>query len=107
MVSHGFDLLHGAKSSYYDFSNTLGKNNNLIWHLETYLNTDDLWGDFEEDLGHLNVGMMAISSIIDMWLDDYEAYGEDAGAASFYMAAETVAEPAIDIVNDLQRRFLG
>jgi hypothetical protein len=26
VIGNGFDLMHGAKSSYYNFGNTLGKN---------------------------------------------------------------------------------
>lgn len=42
IIGNGFDLLHGAKSSYYDFRDSLGKNNYLRWCLETYLNAENL-----------------------------------------------------------------
>lgn len=70
IIGNGFDLLHGANSSYYDFRDSMGKNNHLRWCLETYLNAENLWGNFEEALGHLNVSMMASTDIVDMWLDD-------------------------------------
>ena len=105
IIGNGFDLLHGAKSSYYDFRDSLGKNNYLRWCLETYLNAENLWGNFEEALGHLNVSMMASTDIVDMWLDDYEAYNEDSSYADFFAAAETAAGPAVTIANDLPRIF--
>lgn len=105
VIGNGFDLLHGAKSSYYDFADSLGKNNYLIFCLEIYLNVDSIWADFESALGHLNVGMMANSDNLDMNLDMYEAYDEDASAASFYAASEESARPALVIVDDLPKRF--
>lgn len=105
IIGNGFDLLHGAKSSYYNFRDSLGKSNNLRRCLETYLNTDNLWGNFEEALGHLNVSMMANADIVDMWLDDYEAYNKDSSYADFFAAAETAAGPAVTIANDLPRIF--
>lgn len=83
IIGNGFDLLHGAKSSYYDFRDSMGKGNYLRWCLETYLNAENLWGNFEKVLGYLNVSMMASTDIVDMWLDDYEAYDEDSSYADF------------------------
>jgi hypothetical protein len=42
IIGNGFDLMHGVKSSYYSFRDTLG-NNSLRFALETYLNVEDLW----------------------------------------------------------------
>lgn len=61
----------------------MGKGNYLRWCLETYLNAENLWGNFEKVLGYLNVSMMASTDIVDMWLDDYEAYDEDSSYADF------------------------
>lgn len=105
IIGNGFDLLHGAKSSYYDFRDSMGEGNYLRWCLETYLNAENLWGNFEEALGHLNVRMMASTNIADMWFDDYEAYDEDSSYADFFAAAETAAGPAVTIANDLPRVF--
>lgn len=46
-IGNGFDIMHRVKSSYADFGKTLGKNSNLRFYLENYLDVDDLWGDFE------------------------------------------------------------
>ena len=105
IIGNGFDLLHGAKSSYQDFNNALGKYSKLREHLETYLNTESLWTDFEEALGHLNVEMMTNHGVIDTFLGDYNAYDENASAADFYAAAEMAADPAVVIVDKLTKRF--
>ena len=54
IIGNGLDLMHGVKSSYYSFRDTLGKNNSLRFALETYLNVEDLWADFEDALAHIN-----------------------------------------------------
>ena len=97
--------MHGVSSSYRDFEKSLGKNSSLRWTLEIYLNVDDLWADFEEALGHLNVSMMLNTDMIDMWLDDFGAYEPDAQAADFYAAMDTATMPAQEIMDDLPRRF--
>ena len=105
IIGNGFDLLHKAKSSYYDFRDSMGKNNHLRWCLETYLKAENLWSNFEEALGHLDVSTMASIDIVDMWLDNYEAYDEDSSAADFFAAAETAAGPVVTIANELPRAF--
>ncbi|MBP3793173.1 MAG: zinc-ribbon domain containing protein [Ruminococcus sp.] len=105
ILGNGFDLMHGVHSSYRDFEKTIGKNNSLRFALETYLDVNDIWADFEEALGHLNVGMMLNAEIIDMWLDNFGAYDPGAQAADFFAAVDTATMPASDIMNDLPRRF--
>ncbi len=68
--------MHGIKSSYYDFQKTLGKNSYLRFALENYLQDDDIWADFENALGKINVGAMCNETIIDDCLDDCDAYDE-------------------------------
>ena len=105
ILGNGFDLMHGVKSSYYDFQKVLGKNSHLRFCLETYLDVDDLWCDFEAALGHMNVSAMSSASVMDMWLDMFDAYDEDASAASFTLAYEYASEPARVISNELKERF--
>lgn len=105
VIGNGFDLMHGARSSYYDFDKTIGKNSSLRFYLENYLEIDDLWADFEGALARINIEMMCSPFILDMWLDDMEAFDEDDGAAEFFMAAEMAAAPAVSLATDLTRRF--
>lgn len=103
IIGNGFDLMHGVKSSYYSFRDTLGKNNSLRFALETYLNVEDLWADFEDALAHINKD--AMFGVVDMWLDDFDAYNPDAQAADFFAAIDTATEPSQTITQDLPRRF--
>lgn len=105
MIGNGFDLMHGVKSTYRDFERTLGKNNPLRYALETYLRTDSLWSDFEEALGHLDVEMMCNDGVMDMWLDNFDAYDPDAQAADFFLAVDAATNPVDVITDDLPRRF--
>lgn len=106
IIGNGFDLMHRAPSSYYNFRDSLGKNNSLRYSLETALTAEDIWADFENALGTLNLNLMGSRNIIDMWLDDFGVYGdEDSGAAEFYMAVEAAAAPMANLVNNLQPTF--
>jgi len=103
IIGNGFDLMHGVKSSYYSFRDTLGKNNSLRFALETYLNVEDLWADFEDALAHIDRD--AMFGVVDMWLDDFDAYNPDAQAADFFAAVDTATGPSQTITQDLPRRF--
>ncbi len=103
IIGNGFDLMHGVQSSYYNFGDTLGKNNPLRFALEIYLNVEDLWADFEDALAHIDSG--AMFGVVDMWLDDFDAYDPDAQAADFFLAVDAATGPAQTITNDLPRRF--
>ena len=105
MIGNGFDMLHGVRSSYYDFSRTLGKRSSVRFYLEKYLKVDDLWADFEGALGKINIEAMCQPYIIDNFLDINGAYDEDAGAAEIYMSAEMAVEPILSMSTELMDRF--
>ncbi len=105
IIGNGFDLMHGVKSSYYAFRDSLGKRNLLRETLENYLTPDDIWADFENALAHFNISSMGSRFIVDNWLDWTDAYAEDAGAAEFYMAIEAAATPIQIVAQELPRRF--
>lgn len=105
IIGNGFDLMHGVKSSYYAFRDSLGKRNSLRETLETYLTPEDIWADFENALAHFNISSMGSQFIVDNWLDWMDAYAEDAGAAEFYMAVEAAATPIQIVAQELPRRF--
>ncbi len=106
VIGNGFDLMHGARSSYYDFGKTIGKNSILRFYLDNYLEVDDLWADFEGALARINVEMMCAPHIMDSFLDSIGAFDKDAGVAEFYLAAETAAAPIRSFATDLRKRFL-
>ncbi len=105
IIGNGFDLMHRVPSSYYSFRDSLGKKNGLRHDLETALTAEDIWADFENALGTLNYDLMGSSHIVDMWLDNFGFYDDDAGAAEFYMAAEAAAAPISNLVSGLQPAF--
>ena len=105
VIGNGFDMLHGVRSSYYDFSRTLGKRSSVRFYLEKYLKVDDLWADFEGALGKINIEAMCQPYIIDNFLDINGAYDEDAGAAEIYMSAEMAVEPILSMSTELMDRF--
>lgn len=65
IIGNGFDLMHRVPSSYYNFRDSLGKNNSLRYSLETALTAEDIWADFENALGTLNLNLMGSRNIID------------------------------------------
>lgn len=105
IIGNGFDLMHGVKSSYYAFRDSLGKRNTLRETLENYLTPEDIWADFENALAHFDIPSMGSQFLVDDWLDWMDAYAEDAGAAEFYMAIEAAATPIQIVAQELPRRF--
>lgn len=106
LIGNGFDLMHRVPSSYYNFRDSLGKRNGLRDDLEMALTAEDIWADFENALGTLNLDLMGSRDIIDMWLDNFEFYNdEESGAAEFYMAVEAAAALIHNIVSELQPAF--
>ncbi len=105
IIGNGFDLMHGVKSSYYAFRDSLGKHNLLRETLENYLTPDDIWADFENALAHFNIPAMVSKYMVDNWLDWTDAYKDDAGAAEYFMAIEAAATPIQIVAQELTRRF--
>ena len=105
VIGNGFDIMHGVKSSYWDFQKTIGKNSLLRFYLETYLDTDDLWSSLEESLGKLDYSLFLNSENIDMILETFSAYDPDAQAADFFAAVEMAAAPAFEIPRRLNNRL--
>lgn len=103
IIGNGFDIMHGVRSSYWDFQKTLGRNSELRFHLETYLRAEDLWWNFEDSLSHLDAGMML--DVMDMWLDNFGAYRRDASASDFHGAIDTAMLPIYVLTDQLPRRF--
>lgn len=103
IIGNGFDLMHGVPSTYRDFEKTVG--GSLRFCLETYLDVEDIWADFEDALGHLDVSMMMNTEVLNMWLEDFGAYDPDAQAADFFAAVETAINPAFEIPQELPKAF--
>lgn len=107
VLGNGFDLMHGVKSSYYSFRDSMGKNNAVRGILECYFTVEDIWAGFEENLAYFNLDMMCGSRMLDEHLDIADAYDDDAGMAEFYMAVENAIEPLRVVVEELPKQFRG
>lgn len=110
ILGNGFDLMHRAKSSYYHFRDSMGKNNTLRNTLETYITVDNLWADFENALAHFDIAAMANEHVVDMWLDNFDAYKENSSAADYYLSVEASANPiatVVEMLPDKLRRWVN
>ena len=105
IIGNGFGLMHRVPSSYYSFRDSLGKNSSLRFALESFWTPDDIWADFENALAKFNAKAMSSAFMVDNYLDLYDVYDEDSGAAEFYMAAEEAANPIVTVAEELPRRF--
>lgn len=107
VIGNGFDIMHGVKSSYWDFQKTIGKHSSLRSDMETYLDVpaDALWYNLEDSLGRLNYSMFLRPEILDMWLEAFGAYDPDAQAADFFAAVETAIGPTFTIPQELKPKF--
>lgn len=103
IIGNGFDLMHGVKSSYYSFRDSL--DNSFIWGLEAFWTPDDLWSDFENNLAYFNAEMMVSRFMIDDWLDNTGFFQEEESAANFYMAVEFAVEPIARVSRELPKKL--
>ena len=105
ILGNGFDLMHRVPSSYYNFRDTLGRNNSLRYMLENFLTAEDIWSDLENAVAHFNVAAMSDECVVDMWLDINGVYEKEGGAAEYFMSVEEAANPMLTIATELPRRF--
>lgn len=105
IIGNGFDLMHGVKSSYYSFRDSLGQSSAIRSILETFWTPEDIWADFENGLAYFNINMMANRFTVDNWLNDTGFFKEEESAGNFQMAAECVVNPIATVVDELPRRF--
>ncbi|MEQ6376346.1 bacteriophage abortive infection AbiH family protein [Bacillaceae bacterium S4-13-56] len=106
IIGNGFDIMHGVKSSYYNFRDTIGRHNILRFTLENYIRQDDVWGNFEDGLAYLDREMML--GTLDDWLDDFDVLDEndDDFSAADYFAAQDIATSQVYILTqELPKRF--
>jgi hypothetical protein len=106
IIGNGFDLMHNVPSSYYNFRDFLGWNNELRNALEIYIKKDDLWADFEESLAYIDDDAMlgTTNDMMDIF-DVKDQFDDDFSAADFFAAAEVAIEPAQTIMRELQSQF--
>jgi len=106
IIGNGFDIMHDVPARYYNFRDTIEKNNILRFTLETYIRKDDIWGNFKESLAYLDREMML--STLDDWLSCFDVLDEeddDFSAADFLAAQETATSPVFILTQELPKMF--
>lgn len=106
VIGNGFDLMHNVPSRYRDFGNSLKSTDEVKKTLDYFIDKDDIWGDFEDSLAHLDRELMM--NYIDLYLEDGNAFDEDDddfSAAGFYLAQEMAAMPGTLLTHELPNRF--
>lgn len=105
IIGNGFDLMHGVRSSYYAFRDSLGKQSPLRQALEDFTTAENVWMDFEATLAQFDMKSMCSSFMVDTCLDLFGGYDADAKAADLSLAAEMAAGPILTVANELPARF--
>lgn len=108
VIGNGFDIYHGVKSSYCDFSRSIGKNSTLRNTLELYVNKPqtEIWGDFEDSLAHIDRG--SVLRQLDNFLYIYDVKEEDDDdfkTSSFFLAIDSTLDGLDELIEDLPKRF--
>lgn len=106
IIGNGFDIMHCVPSSYYNFRDSIGRNNMLRITLETYIRKNDVWGNFEDSLAYLDREMML--SVLDDWLDNFDVLDEDDddfSAADYFAAQDTTTSQVDILIQELPKRF--
>lgn len=105
IIGNGFDLCHGVKSSYYDFANFLKSHGgkSLKNTLETCLIADDLWGNFEANLAHLNREILIenVGNMLDIMPDTLAEDDDNFSYADYYASIDFACQPVDDIEYEL------
>lgn len=106
VIGNGFDKMHGVPSGYYDFRDSMRSRNELRENLEFLIDSDDLWGNFEENLARLNDSIFyeMLDSELQLY-GSYESYKRDGSIADIMAPAEMLMEPVDVIVSRLPKEF--
>lgn len=104
IIGNGFDLAHNIPSSYYCFRDKT--HGSVKDALELFIDVDDVWGDFENNLAYLDREKVLLS----MWLEKdingvLEEEDDDFSAADFYMSIDSGGWAIDTIVNELPIAF--
>lgn len=88
ILGNGFDMMHGVRSSYYSFRDSMKKEDPVRKVLEEYFDVPDLWANLEESLAHFDLNRMCNGYAMDTNLEISGAYEDESGAAEYCMAVE-------------------
>lgn len=105
ILGNGFDMMHGVRSSYYSFRDSMKKEDPVRKALEEYFDVPDLWANLEESLAHFDLNRMCNGYAMDANLEISGAYEDESHAAEFCMAMEMAVEPLRIVAVDLPKKF--
>lgn len=94
IIGNGFDKHHGIPSGYWDFHNwLLKKDKDLVEQIDVlYGYNDDLWGNFEVELGNLNIEETATKIYRDHPADEMSDHYERTFHEGAIVASDTIGE---------------
>jgi len=94
IIGNGFDKHHGIPSGYWDFHNWLcNRDNELVTQIdELYGYNDDLWGNFEVELGNLNIEEIATQIYNEHPADEMSDNYERTFHEGAIVASDTIGE---------------
>ncbi|REG92151.1 bacteriophage abortive infection AbiH family protein [Algoriphagus antarcticus] len=102
VIGNGFDLFHGLKTGYWNFKEYLEVNDNeLLQNIEKYLQSHELWSNFEAVLEYLEA-----DDVVDYclnYLQDYVA--EDWSDSGHHDYQYEVNKIIGSLTSDLKQRF--
>lgn len=103
IIGNGFDKHHEVPSGYWDFHKWLKeKNPELVEQIdELYGYSDDLWGNFEVELGNLDIPSVASEIYSENPADELSEHYERTFHAGAIVAGDTVGE----IYNKMREMF--
>lgn len=104
IIGNGFDLAHSIPSSYYSFKdNCKGQVKDA---LEFFIDCEDIWADFENNLAYLDREKVIWSMWENKSLNDVlDEDDEDFSAADFFMSIEDGGWGISSILNELPKSF--
>ncbi len=106
IIGNGFDLMHGVKSSYYNFRDFLKKRNpELKAQLESYIRVRDIWAEFENSLGKIDINMITGSGKIKDSLEISGFLGDIESYSKYYLALDLATSSMKDMTENLEKYF--
>ena len=105
VIGNGFDILHKVPSRYVDFRKWLNLSGygDIVDELESSINSDSLWFNFEIELGDFSINHNL--GLVPEGLDMFDAYDPDAQAADFFIAVEFATNSFRELIQKLKRAF--
>lgn len=98
--------MHGIESSYYNFRDFLKeKNPGLKIQLENYLRVRDIWAEFEDSLGKIDINMIVGNAIMNVSLEISGGLDDIESGSKYYAALDLAVDPMREITENLEKYF--